>query len=104
MHPEIPVPNPPLSPAEKAVVNSLSKEDLAVVDRCILGNCSKRRLKVARIVMDTEEDLADQFPGLSYIFYTLRLQHLVEEGCLDSFGDLRCMRFSEVRLPASKTT
>lgn len=103
MHPEIPVPNPPLSPAEKAVVDSLGEENLAVIDKCILGQCSKHRLKVARIVTDTEKSLADRFPGLSYIYYTLRLQHLVEEGHLDSFGDLCCIRFSEVCLTATRT-
>jgi hypothetical protein len=89
---------PPISPEEKAVSDSLKSADLDAIDSCILSHCSQCRLKVARIISRTENELIDRFPGLSYIFYTLRLQHLVQEGYLEGFGDLSVMRFSEVCL------
>ena len=101
--PETPIANPPLSSEERAAVDSLTENDLQSIDACILRHCSDRFLKVARIMIRTERELAERFPRLSYIFYTLRLQHLVAVGCLDAAGDLSLMRFSEVRLAHPKT-
>lgn len=49
-----------------------------------------------KIVLSTDKALAERYPGLSNIFYAERLAHLVDEGHLDSQGDLNHMRFSEV--------
>ena len=80
-------------------MEKLTDADLEVIDGAILANSSSRWLKVARVVAWTEKALTDRYPGLSYIFYAQRLIHLVEEGCLESQGNLEYMRFSEVRIP-----
>jgi hypothetical protein len=101
--PEVPIANPPLSSEERAAVDSLTENELESIDACILSHCSDRFLKVARIMSRTERELGERFPKLSYIFYTLRLQHLVDAGYLDAAGNLSFMRFSEVRLAHQKT-
>lgn len=99
MSEEVPIANPPLSAAERAVVRKLSDMDLQIIDAAILANSSKHWLKVARVIWHTEQALSDRYPGLSYVFYAQRLTCLAEAGRLESQGDLRYMRFSEVRIP-----
>ena len=96
----IPRANPPPSKEERAVAAKLTNADFRVIDAAILANASDRWLKVARVILRTEEALGDRFQGLSYIFYTRRLMWLVEQGRLESQGNLESMRFSEVRIPA----
>jgi len=95
--PEVPIPNPPITAEEQAAVDLLTEQDLATIDACILRHCSERFLKVARIAIRTEEELTERFPKLSHVFYTLRLQYLVDSRYLDAAGNLSLMRFSEVR-------
>ena len=96
---EIPIANPPLSSDEQAVVAGLTKTDLQVIDAAILANSSNRWLKVAMVVVRTEKELSDRYPGLLHVFYAQRLIHLANEGRLESRGNLEYVRFSEVRLP-----
>jgi hypothetical protein len=100
MSEEIPIGNPPLSPEEQAAVEKLTDTDLKTIDATILANCSAGWFKVAAVTWDTEKTLTSLYPALSYVFYTERLRWLVNEGRLESQGDLRHMRFSEVRIPA----
>lgn len=99
---EIPIPNRSISAEEQAAVSLLSDEELSAIDDCILSHCSDQFLKVARIMLHTERELAHRFPKLSHVFYTLRLRHLVGAGHLDAAGNLDYMRFSEVRLAQPK--
>jgi len=101
MSQEIPMANPPLSDEEQSVVARLTDTDLHAIDAAILANSSDRWLKVARVVLWTEESLSHRFPGLSYVFYAQRLIHLAEQGHLESQGNLEYMRFSEVRIPGA---
>jgi hypothetical protein len=101
--PEGPIPNPPTSAQEQSAADSLSEQDLEAIDACILSHCADRFYKVARIMGRTENELADRFPELSYVFYTQHLKHLVDTGHLDAAGDVFKMRFSEVRLAHQKT-
>jgi hypothetical protein len=100
MSEEIPEANPPLSDEEQSLVAKLTEADLQVIDAAILANSSNRWLKVARVVVWTEEALKDRYQGLSYIFYAQRLIRLAERGRLESRGNLEYMRFSEVRILA----
>ena len=101
MDEEVPIANPPLSAKEQAAVAKLTDADLQIIDAAISANCSAGWFKVARVVVDTEKALGSRYPALSYIFYTERLRRLVDERKLESQGDLRYMRFSEVRIPAA---
>jgi hypothetical protein len=96
--PEVPIPNPPISDEEQAAVDLLSEQDLEAIDACILSYCATHFYKVARIMGQTQDELASRFPKLSYVFYTQRLKHLVDTGRLVAAGDVFKMRFSEVRL------
>jgi hypothetical protein len=96
--PEVPIPNPPISPEEKAAADLLSTQDLQAIDACILSHCATHFYKVARVMGRTQDELANRFPKLSICFYTHRLKHLVDTGHLDAAGDVFKMRFSEVRL------
>ena len=101
--PEVPIPNPPISAEEKAAADLLSQQDLEAIDACILSHCADRFYKVARIMGRTQDELAERFPNLSYVFYTQRLKRLVDTGHLDAAGEVFKMRFSEVRLVRQKT-
>ena len=96
---EIPEPNPPLTTEEQSALDQLTDVDLEIIDAAILANSSHRWLKVARVVTSTEKALKDRYPKLSYVFYSLRLIELEEEGRLESKGNLEYIRFSEVRIP-----
>ena len=96
----MPIENPPLTAEEEAVVAKLSEADLQAIDAVILGECRDHWFKVARVVTRTEDALENRYPGLSYVFYTLRICKLVDEGRLHSQGHLLYIRHSEVRLPA----
>ena len=96
---ENPMENPPLSAEEQSLVAKLIEEDRRVIEATILAECSERWLKVARVVTRAEGALKTRYPGLTYVFYTECLCQLVEDGRLDSKGDVFCIRHSEVRLP-----
>ena len=98
MNDETPIANPPLSAAERAAVAKLTREDLSIIDAAILGSCSHHWLKVARVVWNAQDSLADRYPDLSYVYYTERLADLVAQKRLESRGNIFYMRFSEVRL------
>jgi hypothetical protein len=102
MSEEIPRENPPLSAAELAAAAKLTDTDFEIIDAAILANCSNQWLKVARIMCDTEKALTSRYRDLSYVYYAKRLSELVKKGCLESQGNVFCMRFSEVRTPVSE--
>jgi hypothetical protein len=96
---EVPIPNPPLSRKEAAAFAKLSPEDIATIDDGILASTLPRWRKVAMVVSIAEEKLRGQYPQFSYILYAMRIRQLAKKGRLESQGNLRYMRFSEVRLP-----
>ena len=104
MNEEIPEANPPLTAEEQSVVAKLSEADMQTIDANILANSSEHWYKVARVITRTEAALQDRYPGLSYVFYAQRLCQLVEDGRLESQGNLLYMRFSEVRLPEQSSS
>ena len=101
MNEEFPQANPPLSATERAAAEKLTEKDLQNIDAAILANCATDWLKVARVMWDTDKILASHYPELTYVFYTERLNWLVNQGRLESQGDIFKMRFSEVRVPPS---
>jgi hypothetical protein len=98
---ETPIPNPPLSAAERAVAAALSSSELGEIDHTLLSHSRTQWTKVAMVVMKTLGDMRDRHPGLTDLFYAERLQHLVANAKLESQGNITVMRFSEVRLPQS---
>jgi hypothetical protein len=96
---EIPQPEPPLTTEELALVASLSAAEVVDIDRALLANTHDRWRKVAMVVGKTMGELANRRHGIPDTFYAQRVRKLVEDGALESQGNLAFMRFSEVRLP-----
>ena len=94
------VPDPPLTKEQIEFVNKLNEIDIKRIDKALLSNTCKYWRKVARVVGTTMLELSEHIPGIPDVFYAQRIQHLVEEGKLESEGTLACMRYSEVRLPS----
>jgi hypothetical protein len=95
---EIPQAPAPLTPAERESVAALSAEQLAALDEVLLANTHDRWRKVAMVV-SRAMDSAELWPGVPDSFYAERVRGLVEQGLLESQGNLLYMRFSEVRRP-----
>jgi hypothetical protein len=92
-------PDGPLSAAQQAIVEALSTDQIAEIDKALLTNCNQRWRKVAAVVGFTmSDDAMASFPGVPDIFYALRVRSLVENGVLEASGNLDYMRYSEVRL------
>ena len=87
-----------LSPAEIKRIARLSPEQLAVVDAVLLAQVSTDWRKVARVGGMAMLVMPSRPRGIPDLFLAMRIAFLVETGQLESRGDLRRMRFSEVRL------
>jgi len=87
----------PLDEEEEAVVKALTPQDVMAIDDALLGATSSNWSKVAMVLakqLKARPGVPDDVP-LEY--YWSRLCSLVARGHLDSQGDLRRARFSEVR-------
>ena len=77
----------------------LSYEAIQAIDYLLLSHAHAKWRKVAMIVALTMTDPENRNRGIPDLFYAQRVRKLVEEGRLESQGNLQEMRFSEVRLP-----
>ena len=87
------------SPEELERLNHLSEEQIQIIDDALMASVSTQWRKMARIIgfaMATNFELIQNVPD---VIYGHRLRRLVDEGKLESQGNLDYMRFSEVRLP-----
>lgn len=91
-------PDPPLSAEQMGLVAKLSAAEVERIDKTLLANCSHNWRKVARVVGTTMTSLKPWPPGIPDVYYSQRIARLVEEGKLESAGNLQFMRYSEVRL------
>ena len=96
------VPDPPLNEEQLALVNKLSETDIQKIDETLLSKACQNWRKVAFVVGKTMMDLPDRVPGIPDVYYSLRVRHLVEEGKLESQGNLAYMGYSEVRLSSKE--
>ncbi|MGJ7527321.1 DUF3658 domain-containing protein [Variovorax sp. GB1P17] len=86
-----------LSPTESAWVARLPQAELAFIDAALLSQVSNDWRKVARVVGMTMLSMPDHLDGVPDAFFAKRVGLFVESGQLESQGNLRRMRFSEVR-------
>lgn len=93
-------PDGPLTPEEAIRVSRLTQEDLWEMDRVLLAQSAHDWRKVARVVAVAIGELSERLPNVPDVYYAQRVRRLVAVGELESQGDLTCMRYSEVRLPA----
>jgi hypothetical protein len=90
-------PVPPLSPEQEKLVSALSQSQIDTVDGAILSSSVAHWRKVAHVVSSAMAQVGHALPGVPDLFYAERVRKLVERGALDAQGDLRLMRYSEVR-------
>ena len=91
--------DPPLSPEQKKLVAKLSPEDIKNIDATLMHNITDQWRKVARVIGTTMKDLEGDYYVLPDLFYGERVRALKKRNLFESQGDLRKMRYSEVRLP-----
>ncbi|MEQ1740060.1 MAG: DUF3658 domain-containing protein [Methyloglobulus sp.] len=94
--------DPPMTEAEFEIVARLSLSDIEKIDRQLLSNVVIQWRKLARIVVETMNNLENEYPSIPDLFYAQRVMVLAEKGLIESQGDLKRMRYSEVRLPSIK--
>lgn len=91
----------PLDAEEAGVVSALSADEIEAIDAALLDATAPTWSKVAAVLskqMKSRPSVPDDAP---LEFYWSRLCGLVERGHLESQGNLRRARFSEVRRPAA---
>ncbi len=87
----------PLDAEETAIVEALTPEDISAIDDALLDATSPNWSKVAMVLakqLKAHPGLPDDVP---LEFYWSRLCDMIARGQLESQGNLRRARFSEVR-------
>ena len=96
---ETPTPDPPLTPEQQAKVAQLTETEIKAIDEALISNARHPWRKVTLVVGLTMGLFQNRFSEIPDLFYAHRIRKLVQDGCLESQGNLEYMRFSEVRLP-----
>jgi len=92
--------DPPLTVEELRKIEQLSASEITQIDQTLLTNAAPQWRKVARVVGTSMIELKSRVAGIPDLYYSQRVAKLVSDGKLESQGNLRRMRFSEVRLPS----
>lgn len=87
-----------LEPHEQEAVNNLTPDQVQRIDAALLADCACSWRKVARVVGSAMMELSKELPGIPDSYYATRVVSLVDQGLLESQGNLEHMRYSEVRL------
>lgn len=100
----VPVPRPepqlPMTREEyQQRIEALTADELQTLDEALMAGTSKQFRKVARVIGIAMEKTRQQIPRVPDGYFAIRVQKLVKEGRLVSQGNLKRMRFSEIRLP-----
>ena len=90
--------DPPLTDEQIVLVGNLSKAEINNIDSALLSNISAQWRKVARVVSTTMTEHKNRIIGIPDVFYAQRVSHLAEKGIIESQGNLKAMRFCEVRV------
>ena len=93
-----------LTPEQAKLVEQLTDEEVKTIDDALFSNTSTKWRKVARVVGTTMMELPCRVEGIPDIYYSQRVQKLVNDGLLESQGNLSYMRYSEVRRPGNNET
>jgi hypothetical protein len=94
-------PEDQLSSEQTASTAGLTAQELARIDAALMSHARSQWRKLAMIVAFGIEDCGEQITNIPDAFYSRRAAQLVSEGKLLAFGDLRRMRYCEIRLPES---
>ena len=92
--------DPPLSSEQERLVHCLTVEQVQIIDSTLVANSTTKWRKVAMVVSRTMVQLSNSsFKDIPDVYYSNRVAQLVALGILEAQGNLRRMRYSEVRQP-----
>lgn len=92
-------PIPLMTAGEQDTADALTIAELKAIDLAILTEAGPRWSKVARIVGNLMYGWPEFPKNIPAQLYVQRIERLAGRGDLESAGDLRRIRYSEVRLP-----
>ncbi|MBL8514416.1 MAG: hypothetical protein JNJ55_10530 [Betaproteobacteria bacterium] len=98
---DLPFDDPP-SPEEQAEIARLTTDQIAYIDKVLLANVVDDWRKLARVVAECMNATESELPEVPVIYFAQRAMALRDAGLIESQGNLRRMRYSEVRLPQEK--
>lgn len=87
----------PLDDEDRTAVAALSVAEVAAIDQAVLSALTSQWQKTALVVAHAMYAYPDRFDDIPDVFYVLRLLQLASDGLLSAQGNLRRLRFSEVR-------
>jgi len=90
-----------LTDHEAQLIAGLPAQLVTRIDEALLTKANHRFQKVARIIGEVMQFFSDGPSGIPDVYYAQRITKLVKAGLLESQGNLRRMRFSEVRRPSA---
>ena len=76
--------------------NQLSQDELELIDNTLYSYTSERWQKIAMIIGRSLK-LCNQFKDLNDIKLLVRVHHLINTSKLETQGNIKAMRFSEVK-------
>ncbi len=88
-----------LSAEDAIIVGRLSEIDIEKIDQWLLQNITTQWQKVAMVVAKAigESDREELLTNVPDVFFGMRVKALVSEGKVISQGNLKKMRFSEIK-------
>jgi hypothetical protein len=92
--------DPELTQEQEVLIRKFSTEFVEEVDRALLAQAAPQWRKVARVVGAVMLEHKGRQPGVPDVWYAKRIAALVQAGRLEAQGNLKHMRFCEVRLSA----
>jgi hypothetical protein len=94
-------PEDQLSSDQEVRADSLTAQELSRIDAALMSHARPQWRKLAMIVALAMADCGGQITNVPDAFYSRRAAQLVSEGKLLASGDLRRMRYCEIKLPES---
>ena len=92
--------DPPPNQEQQSRINELSAEDINEIDEMLLRHTCGMWRKVARVVGSSMSEFEGRFKGVPDVYFAKRVQTLVERGFLESQGNLKRMRYCEIKKSA----
>jgi hypothetical protein len=92
--------DPPPNQEQQSRINQLSIEEINEIEEMLLKHTCERWRKVARVVGTSMSEFKGKFKGVPDVYFSERVQSLVNRGLLESQGNLKRMRYSEIKKSA----
>lgn len=87
----------PLDAEDLSAIESLTDMDVAAIDQAILSMLSAHWQKTALVISRAIYAYPDKYDDIPDVFYGERVVKLASKGLLAANGNLRRLRFSEIR-------